>query len=281
MKSLGEERKDLPSVPQKAGDCSPALQTRSRGSPSPSLPERSPSSQSLSGSPARHSLPAPSTLASPSTRPPTPPEPHSLRAGSSPGSLAPVHAWWVALSQQHKVREPHAVSHGRPHSRTLTVTVMVTDVRTVTHRGTHTVTSFHTRRHGLPRSQAPSYARSSPAGLPGRTPAPGVLTASSPRVGTSLRTGGSREPSAPRAGAGPRCRPDGQAHKGAEALGRAAEPAAGATGKWSPGRARRRASWDCPPWGPAGGSCSCPRVVLRVLQTPGLRTQTQGWLSPA
>lgn len=39
------------------------------GLPSPSLPERSPPSQSLLGSPARHSLPAWSTLASPSTRP--------------------------------------------------------------------------------------------------------------------------------------------------------------------------------------------------------------------
>lgn len=54
------------------------------------------------------------------------------------------------------------------------------------------------------------------------------------------------EPNAPRAGAGPRSRPHRRAHKGAATLGRAAGPAAGAAGKWSPGRARRGASWGGP-----------------------------------
>lgn len=140
-------RDRLPSVPESLLCCPPDLE---RGRLSPSLSSFY-SGVPLHLSPSQASCPTRSpktwsTLASPSTHPATrpPQKPHSRRAGSSPGSLAPVPSQWVALSRQHKVTQPHAVSHDQPHSRTLTVTVMVTDVRTVTHRGTHAVTWCHT-----------------------------------------------------------------------------------------------------------------------------------------
>lgn len=218
-------------------------------------------------------------------RPPTPPKPHSLRAGSSPGSLAPVHARWVALSQQHKVPEPHAVSHGRPHRRTLTVTVMVTDVRTITHRGTHTVTRFHTRRHGLPRSQAPSYARSAPqacrgARLPpasspppprGSAPhsAPAAAGSPAPRGpgrGLALgRTG--RLTKGPRCSGGQRSRPQGPLGSGVRA-GR---------GAGHPGTALRGARRAVPAPAPEScGALSKPRASEPRHRAGSVRPEQPG-----
>lgn len=118
---------------------------------------------------------------------------------------------------------------------------------------THTLTRFHTASHTAPRShtmsrmvslfkhgdntltqshppEAPSHARSCPAGLPRRAPAAGS-SPPSPRDSAlrsaRLAEAGSRGPAA---GAGRDLGSDPRAHKGAAALGLAV--GAGSSGRW-------------------------------------------------
>ena len=144
------------------------------------------------------------------------------------------------------------VTHGPIHSHTVHTSFTVTFSNTVTHSPSvpHSLTHCHTRFHsvqtpshtadpGSHRHRPPHTPAPAPQACPGARTHPGLLTAFSPRVGTSFRTvRGDGEPSALRPGRGLDLGPDGRTHKGAKALGQAV--GASRSGCWETESGARR-----------------------------------------